>query len=146
MKNDLSTDVPIAFASGCQKLGQPVPLSYFVSEENSGRSQPAHANVPLRFSALSGLLPARSVPCLRSTSYCAGVRMRRHSSSLFSISNLAAGAASVELQRRAAMVASAPAVPRKTLRRLIMSRFLRLAPQLLETLIAAAVPAVEFIA
>ena len=33
---------PMAFSSGAKKLGQPVPLSYLVSEENSGRSQPAH--------------------------------------------------------------------------------------------------------
>src|SRR5262249_12790507 len=43
------------------KLGQPVLLSYLVSEENSGRSQPAQANVPLRFSSLSGLEPGDSV-------------------------------------------------------------------------------------
>ncbi len=39
-----------------KKLGQPVPLSNLVSDENSGRSQPAQAKVPLRFSALSGLV------------------------------------------------------------------------------------------
>jgi hypothetical protein len=50
MKNDRSVVGPTAFGSGRQKLGQPVPLSYLVSEENSGRSQPAQANVPLRFS------------------------------------------------------------------------------------------------
>src|SRR5947209_9588061 len=95
MRKALSVEVPTASGRGCQKLGQPVPLSYFVSEENSGRSQPAHAKVPLRFSALSGLVPGRSVPCLRSTSYCAGVSSLRHSSSLFSTSNFFAGAASV---------------------------------------------------
>ena len=31
----------MALSSGFQKLGQPVPLSYFVSEENNGRSHPA---------------------------------------------------------------------------------------------------------
>ena len=36
-----SVVVPTALSSGCQKLGQPVPLSNLVSEENSGRSQPA---------------------------------------------------------------------------------------------------------
>ena len=49
-KNDRSWDVPMALSSGCQKLGQPVPLSYLVSEENSGRSHPAQRNVPVRFS------------------------------------------------------------------------------------------------
>src|SRR5215210_6312095 len=111
MNNDLSVVVPTALASGCQKLGQPVPLSYFVSDENSGRSQPAHAKVPLRFSWLSGLVLGRSVPCLRSTSYCAGVSSLRHSSSLFSISNFAAGAASVGApQRNREKIASVPAV------------------------------------
>src|SRR6476469_4106672 len=112
MTKALSTEVPIAVGRGWQKLGQPVPLSNFVSEENSGRSHPAQANVPLRFSALSGLVPARSVPCLRSTSYCADVSIRRHSSSLFSISNLAAGAAVPDephLNRE--KIASVPAVP-----------------------------------
>src|SRR5436190_1201641 len=112
MRKDLSTVVPIAFGNGCQKLGQPVPLSYFVSEENSGRPQPAHAKVPLRFSALRGLVPGRSVPCLRNTSYCAGVSSLRHSSSLFSTSNLVAGAASVVApQRKRENIASVPAVP-----------------------------------
>ena len=31
-------------------LGQPVPLSNLVSDENSGSSQPVQAKVPLRFS------------------------------------------------------------------------------------------------
>ena len=31
---------------GSQKLGQPVPESYFVSEEKRGRQQPAHTNIP----------------------------------------------------------------------------------------------------
>ena len=64
------------------KLGQPVPLSYLVSDENSGRSQPAQANTPLRFSPLSALEPGRSVPCLRSTSYCCGLRRLRQSASV----------------------------------------------------------------
>src|SRR5260221_24305 len=33
------------------------------SSETNGKSHPAQAKVPLRFSLLSGLLPARSVPC-----------------------------------------------------------------------------------
>src|SRR4051812_19083340 len=95
MKKLVSLEVPTASPSGCQKLGQPVPLSNFVTEENSGSAQPAQAKVPLRFSRLSGLEPARSVPCWRSTLYCAELRMRRHSASSFSTSNLAAGAASL---------------------------------------------------
>ncbi|MNC88828.1 hypothetical protein D3C83_46910 [compost metagenome] len=50
-----------------KKLGHPVPLSNFMSDVNNGRSQPAQANTPGRFSLLSGLLPARSVPSSRST-------------------------------------------------------------------------------
>jgi hypothetical protein len=37
-----STVVATACSSGAPKLGQPVPLSNFVSEENSGCPQPAH--------------------------------------------------------------------------------------------------------
>src|SRR3954447_7844905 len=94
---------PTAFSSGCQKLGQPVPLSNLVSEENSGRSQPAQAKMPLRCSFNSGLDPGRSVPCLRRMSYCCGVSCARHSASLFSISNFSAASAGViRSQRNAA--------------------------------------------
>src|SRR5687767_13992732 len=53
-----------------QKLGQPVPDSNFVSEEKTGRSQPAQLNVPLAFTSSSGLVQGRSVPSSRSTAYC----------------------------------------------------------------------------
>ncbi len=43
MKKRLSTVLPTALSSGLKKLGQPVPLLNFVSEENSGRSQPAQS-------------------------------------------------------------------------------------------------------
>ncbi len=52
-------------------------------EANSGRSQPAQANTPLRCSFNSGLEPGRSVPCLRRISYCCGVSWARHSASVF---------------------------------------------------------------
>jgi len=39
--NDVSFVVPIAPSSGAQKLGQPVPLSNLVVEENRSRSQPS---------------------------------------------------------------------------------------------------------
>ena len=46
--------------------------NYFLEERlaevKTGRSQPAQTNTPSRFSAFSGLVPARSVPSLRSTS------------------------------------------------------------------------------
>ena len=50
-----------------KKLGQPVPLSYFICDVNSGRAQPAHTNTPARFSLFRGLLPGNSVPSSRST-------------------------------------------------------------------------------
>jgi hypothetical protein len=62
-----SVVVPSAPASGCQKLGQPVPLSYLWALSNSGRLQAAQMKVPGRFSAFSALLPARSVPSSNST-------------------------------------------------------------------------------
>ena len=42
--------VSTAPGSGSLKLGQPVPLSNFLLETNSGWSQPAQMNVPARFS------------------------------------------------------------------------------------------------
>jgi len=62
---DGSVAVATAWSSGFQKLGQPVWLSNLVSDENSARSQPAHANVPWRCSAFSGLLYGGSVPALQ---------------------------------------------------------------------------------
>src|SRR5438270_12203754 len=50
-----------------KKLGHPVPDSYFMAEVKSGRPQPAQAKTPARFSSLSGLVPARSVPSSRIT-------------------------------------------------------------------------------
>src|SRR5213078_1507208 len=79
-----STVVPIDPSSGAKKLGQPVPLSNFRSATNSDCPQPAHLNVPARCSRSSAHDPGRSVPCPRSTAYCSGVRMRFHSSSVFS--------------------------------------------------------------
>jgi len=55
MPNDVSFVVPIAPSSGAQKLGQPVPLSNLVVEENRSRSQPAQTNVPRRSSCRSSL-------------------------------------------------------------------------------------------
>src|SRR6266404_5796706 len=101
--NVVSLVSPMALSSGCQKLGQPVPLSYLVSEENSGRSHPAQAKMPLRFSFRSGLEPGRSVPCLLRISYCCGVSCARHSASVFSISNFSpAFAGEARSQRKAA--------------------------------------------
>src|SRR3954469_22894316 len=103
---------PTALSSGFQKLGQPVPLSNLVSEENSGRSQPAQAKVPLRCSLSSGLVQGRSVPSWRRISYCSGVSWARHSASVFSISNFSPARAGSEPpnQRRAAKPNSPAAV------------------------------------
>ena len=49
-----------------------MPLSYFALDANSGAPQPAHANVPTRFSELSGDENGRSVASLRSTSNAYG--------------------------------------------------------------------------
>ena len=83
MPNEWSSASSTASASGVQKLGQPVPLSNLVFEENSGRSQPAQAKMPARCSLSSGLVHGSSVPASRSTSYCAGVSSLRHSASVW---------------------------------------------------------------
>ena len=67
MKKLSSSVVPIAPSSGAKKLGQPVPLSNLRSATNSGCPQPAHENVPARFSCSSAHDPGRSVPWPRST-------------------------------------------------------------------------------
>jgi hypothetical protein len=67
MNSELSCSVWTAPASGFQKLGQPVPLSNLVSEENSARSQPAQENTPFLCSLLSGLVKGASVAAWRST-------------------------------------------------------------------------------
>src|SRR5215471_10138061 len=79
----LSLEVSTAPSTGSLKLGQPVPLSNFFFDTNSGWPHPAQANVPSRFSQLSAQLPGASVPCPRSTWYCSGVSRRRHSSSVW---------------------------------------------------------------
>lgn len=64
------------------KLGHPVPESNLASLPNSSAPHAAHMYVP--FSLLWSSLPlkARSVPFLRSTSYCSGVSFCLNSSSL----------------------------------------------------------------
>src|SRR5207237_560044 len=46
---------------------QPLPLANLVSAPKGPWPQPAQRTAPARFSSFSGLLPARSVPCARST-------------------------------------------------------------------------------
>ncbi len=66
MPSVLSRFSPTAEGSGCQKLGQPVPLSNFVFEENSSRRQPrSKQKRPARCSSFKGLLKGRSVPSWR---------------------------------------------------------------------------------
>src|SRR5262245_979717 len=77
-----SCSLTASLAAGAQKLGQPVPESNLVSEENSGAPQQTQLNMPARFSLLSGFEKARSVPCCRVTWYCSGVSALRHSSSV----------------------------------------------------------------
>ena len=56
-----------------------------MSEEKSAAPQPAQRYVPSAFSFTYSPVNARSVPCLRRTSYCAGESCSRHSWSVFSI-------------------------------------------------------------
>jgi hypothetical protein len=78
-----SVEVPKAPGRAWKKLGQPVPLSYLWAELNKGKLQATHTKVPDRFSALSGLLPARSVPCSNNTAYDPGSSNLRHSTLVF---------------------------------------------------------------
>src|SRR5271169_3586005 len=73
--------VATAFGSGAKKLGQPLPLSNLVEDSNNGRPQAAQAYMPERCSLLRGLVPARSVPCLRITAKVSDGNSLRHSSS-----------------------------------------------------------------
>src|SRR6185312_7048595 len=50
---------------------------------NSSCPQPAQVKVPARFSKLSAQLPGRSVPCSRMMWNCSGVRILRHSASVW---------------------------------------------------------------
>ena len=87
-----SVDVPKAPGKAWKKLGQPVPLSYLCAALNKGKLQATHTKVPGRFSALSGLLPGRSVPCSNSTSYALGETNLRHSALVFLRGKVAAAA------------------------------------------------------
>jgi hypothetical protein len=57
-----SVEVSIALSIGSLKLGQPVPLSNFPFDSNSGWPQPAHENLPGLFSKSKAQLPGASVP------------------------------------------------------------------------------------
>src|SRR5690606_8974528 len=64
-----------------KKLGQPVPLSNFISDVNNGSAQPAQMNSPGRFSSFNGLENAGSVSSSRSTSNRSSPSRLRHCSS-----------------------------------------------------------------
>src|SRR4051794_17801575 len=89
MNSPLSGRVSTAAATaGSVKLGQPVPDSNLVSEENSAAPQPAQWYIPSSFEWAYAPLNGGSVPFWRSTSYCAGVSRSRHSSSEIETSGL----------------------------------------------------------
>src|SRR3954451_21119650 len=67
--------------AGSVKLGQTVPESNLVSEENSSVPQQTQWYMPAVFSSTYGPVKARSVPALRVTSNCSGVSCSRHSAS-----------------------------------------------------------------
>ena len=67
MSSYSATRFPFTPSIGCQKLGQPVPESNYVSEVNNGTPQPAHRNVPGCFELCNAPVNARSVPCSRRT-------------------------------------------------------------------------------
>src|SRR6478752_3533353 len=71
--------------AGDVKLGQPVPESNLVSDENRAAPQAAQWYMPSSW--LWTYLPVKgaSVPLRRKTSYCSGVSSSRHSVSVFSI-------------------------------------------------------------
>src|SRR5512142_51436 len=83
MPKEVSLAVPTALASGSQKLGQPVPLSNLVVEENRSSWQPAQANTPARFSCSRMLLKGGSVALSRTTAYWSGARILCHSASVW---------------------------------------------------------------
>jgi len=65
------------------KEGQPVLLLNFASDANKGVLQPAHTNVPARFSDSNIELKGRSVPPLRKILYWAPLNIYIHSLSLY---------------------------------------------------------------
>ena len=80
---ELSSRAPrLAAVAGSVKLGQPVPESNFVSDENSSAPQAAQWYVPLSLEYTYSPLNGRSVPRLRRMSYCSGVSLLRNSASV----------------------------------------------------------------
>src|SRR6266540_5966782 len=69
--------------AGSQKLGHPVPESYFSFERNSWVPQAAQRYTPCSCSSQYPPVKARSVPFSRSTWYGSGESCSRHSASDF---------------------------------------------------------------
>jgi hypothetical protein len=110
-----------ALSIGAQKLGQPVPLSNFVFDENSGRSHPTQAKSPARPSCRRGLVNGPSVPSCRSTAYWSAVRSFYHSASVcVTCSSVAACAEPASRRPTAGIAARPPTLPFKTCRRVSM--------------------------
>src|SRR5918995_459332 len=86
MKRLRSSSVSTLLSSrGAQKLGQPVPESYLVSDENRGASHATQRYTPSALLPLYSPLKGRSVPFMRVMRYCSGVSSSCHSSSVFCI-------------------------------------------------------------
>src|SRR5438132_11602487 len=84
MKSLSSSSVrTLSYASGAEKLGQPVPESNFVSDVKSGLPHATQRYVPFSFVLSYSPVNGRSVPFSRVTWYCSGVSSRFHSSSVF---------------------------------------------------------------
>src|SRR4051812_44277033 len=66
---------------GAVKLGQPVPESNFVSDENSSAPQPAQVYIASSWASQKAPENARSVPLARRMAYCSGVSAACHSAS-----------------------------------------------------------------
>src|SRR2546425_13262367 len=62
----------LSFGIGAQKLGQPVPESYFVSEANRSRPHTTQMYTPGSWLFQYSLVKGRSVPLLTQISYCNG--------------------------------------------------------------------------
>src|SRR5437879_13867156 len=64
----------LSFRTGTQKLGQPVPESYFVSEANRSRPQTTQMYTPGSWLFQYSPVKGRAVPLLMQTEYCNGDR------------------------------------------------------------------------
>ena len=68
---------------GALKLGQPVPELNLASVAKRGEAHPRQEKVPGSFTKLSSEVFGASVPSLRRTENCSGVRISSHSALVF---------------------------------------------------------------